>query len=285
MVDRRLAWGLLLLTSTQLAVTSGCEVLHRYRPVALQIRDAETHRPIAGAQVHISYPLTRPSVAPHDSSGTTDDQGITRLEAAPVGDDTLRAEAAAKGYLTEDISLAAEDIRSIKPAPLFRADDRRPIAVLVELYAEPHFQVELVLPNGFRGLVRASVQIQDGKAAALGQRCYSYQVAPTGDVVVTGPAVLRRVFPRDYRARFADGTLLNAEPGPADLGLRPLKREGQEEYFVVGTQVDLEHLSPTDALGRTDNIGQGGGKGSGRGGGGRHSRGGQSSASGDTAGG
>jgi hypothetical protein len=140
------------------------------------------------------------------------------------------------------------------------------------MYSEPHFQVELILPNGFRGLVKAVVRIEDDAAWVPGQRCFRFEVAPAGDVLVKGPPLLRRVFPPDYRARFANGTAVPQQAGPWEIGLRPLKHEGEVEYFVVGTQDDYERLSllerPSPVENRLPAGGRSGAKGGRRGRGG-----------------
>jgi hypothetical protein len=272
-------WSAILL----MAAFAGCQSLHSYRPVVFLVRDAETHQPITEAEVQVCYPLTRPSVAPHDAKGSTNEQGTARLEVALVDDDVIHAEASARGYMTEGIRLPLEVVRACKPSPLFGNDEKRAINFMLDLYAEPRFQIELVLPNGYRGIVRADVQLQEQLPAAPGQRSYSYQVGPKGDVLVNGPVVLRHVMPRDYRARFADGTPLKTDPASTDVALRPLRAEGQVEYFVVGIESELTDLMPAHTAG-DESHGHGGGKGGGRGGGGRHGRGGSSLNSDDNSG-
>src|SRR5690348_7436872 len=88
----------------------GCQVLYRYKPVTILVRDAETKQPIAGAEVHISYPLTRPSVAPYESVETTAENGLAHLRAAPGGEAGIVMEATAKGYMSEERSVLAETI-------------------------------------------------------------------------------------------------------------------------------------------------------------------------------
>jgi hypothetical protein len=282
MADYRLARGVL---GVALFVTlaPGCLTLHLYRPVVFLVRDAETKQPIAAAQLHISYPLVRPSAVPQESNGTTDNQGVARLRAIPVGDASPWVEVTANGYLSEGLSLAADAVRAIPPTWLLGTGNQGRGPFVVEMYAEPRFQIELVLPDGFRGLVKAKVQLQDNIPAPPRQRFYSYTVAPTGDVVVQGPTLLRRVFAPDYRARFADGTLLDPQPAPTEIGLRPLKREDNVEYFVVGNQCDRDQLAPTPTPTSSENHARGGGKGGGRGA--RRGRSGQSSSQDGSSGG
>ena len=114
MPNRRLGRYLVSLTFL-LAFAPGCQVMYRYRPMPVLVRDAETKKPIPDAEVHLSYPLTRDSMAPFDSTERTAADGIARLRAAPYGGFGLRLEASAAGYMTEQQSISNELIQSIKP--------------------------------------------------------------------------------------------------------------------------------------------------------------------------
>ncbi len=154
--------------------SSGCQT---YRPVSVVAVDAETKKPIPGAAVRISYPLTPSSRAPAAASGETGDDGTVRLRAAPI-EDGFQVEANAPGYLLEERSLSGEVVQSPQPA-----------SVVLAMYAAPGPTVELVVPVGFRGLVRVETRIQDDLPFPAGQRCFRYDVAPSGVVQVTGPAL------------------------------------------------------------------------------------------------
>jgi hypothetical protein len=255
-----------LLGGLLLAAAPGCLSLHRYRPVAVLVQDAETKKPVSGADVHVSYPLTRASLSPCESTGTTGDDGITHLSFA-AADTGLTVEGTARGYLPDVLNVTGEAVRKIEPAHLFEDTDRRPASYVLELYAGPHPTVELVLPVTFRGMVKAEVQIQEDAPLPPGQRCFSYRVGELGDVRVVGPPLLRRVYPPDFRARRTDGTVVNHEAGPGEVGLRPLKSEGNMQYFVVGTKAEYEDLLPVKPS-REESRPAGSGRG-GRGGG-RH---------------
>jgi hypothetical protein len=256
---------------------SGCQTLYRYRPVTVLVRDADTKKPVPGAQVSISYPLTRPSLAPYQSCELTGDDGIARLRAAPYGSAGLRVEATAKGYMSEERNVLAETIKEIEPAPLLLADRPRPVTFVMEIYSEPLPTVELILPAGYRGLVKAEVQIQEDAPCPPGQRCFRYEVA-SGIAQVKGPPLLRRVCSSDYHARYTDGTLLGEEMDEGKVGFRWLKCEGSDQYFVVGTLTDYYsvhhelHLPEATTEHQTSNERKSGGGGRG----GRHRRGGAS---------
>src|SRR5580704_490058 len=143
-----------------LAFAPGCQVFHPYRPVPVLVRDAETKEPIPGAEVRITYPFTDPELAPWDSVGRSADDGIARLRAAPYGTGILM-EVTAPGRLSEHKDLSADAVGAIEPAGWFESTDRRPASQVIELYAEPRPTVELVVPAGYRGLVRAEIRVQD----------------------------------------------------------------------------------------------------------------------------
>jgi hypothetical protein len=211
--------------------------------VAVLVRDIETKQPVPTADVLIFYPFTNSSLAPCASSGKTAADGIVRLRAAPYGEYGIRVEASAPGYMSEGLDVGVAELQKIESAHWFEATEQRPANFVLELYAEPRFGVELVLPPGYRGLVQAHVQIQDEAPCPAGQRCFRFEVPPSGVVSVTGPGVLRRVFPAGYRARYADGSVLTEHMDARTVGFRWLKAEGPDQVFVVGTQNEYDSFS------------------------------------------
>jgi hypothetical protein len=222
-----------------LALAPGCQVLYRYRPVPVLVRDAETKKPIEGAEVHLSYPLSRDSLAPFDSSERTGRDGIAHLRAAPYGEFGARVDASVAGYLPEQVNVSTESIQHVDPPHPFEGTQRSKPEVVVEMYSEPRFSVELVVPAGYRGVIKAEVEMQDDVAAPPGQRCYRYEVVD-GFVRVKGPGVLRRLYPSDYRACYADGTPLSGEMTLLKTGFRWLRGSGKEQFFFVGTQAEYD---------------------------------------------
>jgi hypothetical protein len=245
-----------------LAIASGCQALYPYRPISVLVRDAETKQPISGAEVLIDYPFTPPSHAPWDSSGTTAADGMARLKAAPAGGD-IGVEARAKGYLFEDTILPPEAVRPGDTAHSAKAVDPHAPTVVLDLYAEPRPTVELVVPNGYRGVVKAELQIQEDAPCPPGQRCFSYEVPASGIISVTGPSLLHRVL--DYRFRYADGTPLTRRASGFDVGSWWLRNEGNTQFFVVGTLSDYEEMRHSDPKQGEDHRSPNGGKGNGRG--------------------
>ncbi len=223
-----------------LALASGCQVMYRYRPMPVLVRDAETKQPIANAEVHLSYPLSRDSLAPFDSSQRTDGEGVARLRAAPYGEFGVRVEASAAGYLDDQVSISSESIQHLQPAHFFEETDKRKPEFVVEMYHEPRFTVELIVPRGYRGMIRAEIEARDDMSVPTGQRCFRYEVVD-GSVRIKGPAiVLRRVYPSEYHARYDDNSPLTAEMSLQKVGFRWLRGQDKEQFFVVGTQPEYD---------------------------------------------
>ncbi|HZY85989.1 MAG TPA: hypothetical protein VFE78_14245 [Gemmataceae bacterium] len=261
--------GCLLCPVLLLALFS-CQALYRYRDVPVLARDAETKQPIPGAEVRIYYPLTPASRAPWAASGETGQDGVARLRAAPCGDAGPRVEVTAAGYLFEGKDLPDEFVQAAASAG--------PGPFVFELYAAPRASVELVLPTGYRGRVKAEVLARENAPRAPGQRCFRYDVPPSGVVQVVGPELLRRVLPPDFRARYADGPLLTAEAHDAEIGFWPLACEGGYQVFLAGTRAEFEDARRDYRQGGSSPGGrpQGGKGGGGRG---RRNRGGDPSGS------
>ena len=241
-----------------LTLGSGCLALQPDRPVLVLARDAETHKPITGAVVRVSYPpACAPSGGPAASSGYTGSDGVAHLWASPLEDAGVVVEAVSDGYLYETKSLAAEAARAIPQGRPLEMVDQRPPTVVLDMYTEPRPTVELVVPAGYRGLVKAEVRVHDEawdggpqahwweSAAAkargpLRQRLFRYDVGPSGVVEVTGPPLL--LHDPGFRVRYADDTPVSWQATDSPLGFWQLRSEGDCHYLVVGTSDDYETL-------------------------------------------
>ena len=218
------------------AALCGCQ---SYRPVAVEVRDAETKRPIPGAEVRISYPVKNTTFPPMESAGLTAGDGIARLQATPYGDAGTAFEVSAKGYMAEHRYLTAKEVEAFAPAGWFEDVTRRSPGMVLEMYAEPRPTVELIAPIGFRGMIKIKVQTQEGAPLKPGQRLFTYEIPPSGEVLATGHPMLRRVTPLDYKARYPDGTPLERTDNILTVGLRWLKCDGNTQYFVIGNLRDF----------------------------------------------
>jgi hypothetical protein len=255
-----------------LGLSAGCQTLPGYRPVVILARDADTKKPIPEAAVRLSYPLAQISWPSWDSRGVTGNDGIVRLQAASQGDAPFLVELTAHGYLPEAKLVPAETVRTIEPAHLFEAVEGRPVSLVLEMVAaQPIPRIELVVANGYRGLVEVELRVQEEASCTPGQRSFSCVVPPTGAVQVSVPPLLQRFGFPDFSARYADGTPLKGTATDAEVGFWELKAEGLKYTFLVGTQAERTIFRVPAHESPGEKPSSGGGKGRGRGRGNRHS--------------
>jgi hypothetical protein len=222
-----------------LGAAAGCETFQGCRTVTVLVRDAETKKPISEADVSIWYPLrTVGFFPPPECGGETDASGIVHLRAAPYGDAGIMVTSNAKGFMSKQMNVSVETIREIEPDHLF-GKTAHPVNITVELYAEPRPTVELVVPNGYRGVVSVTLRIKEDAPCAPGQRSFPGQVSLSGAAEVEVPPLFRHAKP-NYNGHYVDGTSLSRDAAPDQVGLRWLRCQVPVEYFVVGTQADLD---------------------------------------------
>jgi hypothetical protein len=260
MHDHRWARCLLCLVLL-VGLVSGCQVFQSDRTLAVLVRDAETKKPVATAEVYLCQRLKGNEVAPcRSKGGFTQADGIARLRAEPPGENGLQVQAVAQGYLPGKQDVSAEALKTSTAAAPSAKGESLSLDVVVEVYAEPDFSAEFVLPPGYRGLVKAEILFVDTLPLAVGQRCFRFSVSASGDVQGRGPSFLRHVPIADYRARYANGLLLGTRMDAETIGFRWLKSAGNLHYFVAGTQLDYEkfhaQLAPEDNHGSGDDASQ-----------------------------
>jgi hypothetical protein len=262
MLDRPLA-SLPLRLILLLALLPGCQAFHQYRPVSVQARDAETGQPIPAAEVHISYPLANPSMAPVLGSGTTQNDGIVHLRAAPYGELGIQVAVAAAGYMPEEMDVPIETVKAIEPAGWFETVENRPPSFVVSLYADPRPEVELIVPAMYRGIVKAEIQIQPDLRCPPRQRAFSYVVPPTGSVQIKGPPLLAHAFAPGFTLKYADGVPLNRSAEGSQIGYWWLRTEGKVECFFVGTAKEFSFQNPDRSEPKDPTRAHAGGRGQG----------------------
>ena len=245
------------------AAASGCQTFHGYRPTPIEVRDAETKMPIPGVEVKVSYPLETSSFAPSEAKGKTGPDGIARLQAAPCGGAGVMVEVSANGFISEYKYLSLEEVQAIEPAHWFEDVGRRPASFVMEVFANPAPEVELIVPNTYRGQFKAKVQVQADLPASAGQRLFRYEVPESGEVVAAGPPLFRHLTPAHICVRFADNSPLSLMAKESNVGYWLLKVEGTTYHFLVGTQRDYDYYRQSQLSGvpeRPRSSGQGGGR-------------------------
>jgi hypothetical protein len=204
------------------------------------VRDAETGRPIAGAEVRISYPRADSSFAPTDSVGPSGADGIARLRAAPYSDAGILVNVVAQGYLSEHEYLSTDEVKAMTPAHWFEDVAKRRESLVVELLAEPRPYVELILPTYTRGVVKTTIRVDDKAPFTPGQRCFLGTVSPLGEAEISGPPMLHHASPIEYRAKFSDGAKLGLPEDDKHIGFGWLKSDGKAQYYFVGTKSEYD---------------------------------------------
>jgi hypothetical protein len=245
--------------------------LDRYRQVDVVVRDAETGKPVPAANVRISYPTARSSFAPHEAASTTSPDGVARIDVAPYAESCILLEVGAAGYISYPRDVCAEVLRQTEPDSWFAAKKHPPLQLAVAMLAEPRFCIEWIVPTGFRGLIKAEVKLDDQLQCPPAQRCLRFEVPPSGQVQIAVPGGLQH-YPPAYRARYADGTPLSEDVDALKIGFQWLKRDGDYEYFVVGTRVDFESYRRENSSQRSNPEPQSSDSGKGHGRGNRRNR-------------
>jgi hypothetical protein len=205
----------------------------------------------------------------------TGEDGIARMHLRPTAEFAFSFDASAEGYLPAERFVSTAIIQALPPSYFAASGSAKP-TVVVEIFAGPRPTVELVVPNGYHGVLRAEVQTDENITYTPRQRLFRYDVPDSGVVQVVGPPVLLQGLSPVIQAHYANGTPLNREQQLTNdqVGLRWVRDEGNTQVFVVGTWLEwydtskaMQHEDYRDTPNgkRGGQGGQGGGR---RGGGG-----------------
>jgi len=264
------------------ALSGGCQTLHPSTPLTVVVRDAETHAPIPDATVRL-WRFGSHSEE-HDQKFTTGPDGIATAHVAPPDDGGVMVEAIASSYLPiAPISLPRDIVDALSSAKPFHPYKGPPLSVTVEVFAGPRPKAELIIPSGYRGIVKAEIRTRADGPWHAGARAFTYTLPPNSNGVIRldAPMVFDVPSGPEFVAKFADGTPIpqDAKVKNTDVAFRWIRRNGNDVYFVVGTSVDAE--TARRQLGANDidmappkKSEGGGGRGGGGHGGGRGGRGG-----------
>jgi hypothetical protein len=220
----------------------GCQMLQSERGLVVLVRDAETKQPLSSAEVYVCQLLKDDSVIPSPSSNFTQQDGFVRLRSTPAGENGVEVQAVAAGYLSEKVKVPADELKKITSRPPSAGKEPDAADVVVDAYAKPGFSVELIAPQGYRGLIEVEIAIREDAPCPKGKRCFQFAVPPSSAVRIEGPTLLQRVAVRDYRARYPDGPLLPSTLDVNTVGFRWLRGSGNKHLFLLGTQTDYETL-------------------------------------------
>ena len=253
----------------------GCQSVYRSRPVEVLVRDAETQEPIREASVQIAHHHT----SSETSIGVSAGDGIALIDFVPKGSEPAMISVSGHGFREETKVVTDEEIIQIEPRPLLGDFAPHKPDFIIDVFADPVFEVVIVTPRDFRGLVRAEVDFHE-KTFERGLRRFMNTANAKGEVKLRGPEILKRLPMAGYRARYEGDENPMGPMTATEVGIRWLKKEGNLEMFVVGTDAEFEQfrkeLVPQANMNpsTSDSPKRGGRGGGGRGRGGRGSGGG-----------
>jgi hypothetical protein len=257
-------------------LATGCETLRPSTPVSVTIRDAETKAPVPGAEVAFLYPTTNDSTSkPKDVISTTDATGIAQIRGVTSDDGLPQVKVTAPGYIVEQRGLPGDALHAMKENNSFWSitSHHDPIFFEMLIFHGPPAVIELTVPVGYRGLIKADVRVREDIVYQRDQRLFTGTVVD-GAVTVDGSPLLKSDYKPIFRARYGDDVPVPVNVQDNEVGFRWLRTEGRTELFVIGTRAELEALRRST---EKANSGDSGGKkngGGGGGGGGRHGGGG-----------
>ena len=223
-VSRHARWS--ILAALLMSFASGCSLIHPR--VSVLIRDAETKAPIPDAEVTVRTindedpDIQRPFV-------TTNAEGIAKIAASQRGTSILLLGVNAQGYLPGELSLNDAARNASTPG----------VYGVVDVFAGPRPTVMLVLPTGFRGIVKTELMTDAQAPTKPGQREFEVKVNENGIAELNGPPILRHWPGPEFRARFADGGIVQASGKDEDISLHWIRGNGTEFIHLVGTKADL----------------------------------------------
>jgi hypothetical protein len=237
----------------------GCCSFYLDRPVTFHVRDAETKQPIEGAAIQVHYmrfmEISIPLTGWGPTEGVTDRDGNLTLVVDPYKD-RFTMNTVAKGYLPEE-SLWGDWVKKrLVPRKRFEWKNDS----VLELYAEPAGEVDLVFPNDYRGVVLIRFSPTDHPPDVPGQRNFRYDVSASGVVEIKESGLLERPLKFDrIHAQLRDGTKLPnldrdvafedriATPYPTDdvLALTFIEPDWEHHtwIYVLGTKREADSVA------------------------------------------
>jgi hypothetical protein len=241
---------ILLPTVLLLAAVAGCGTSYSYSPLAVLARDAETLEPVPFVDVRASYVgwPKGPLYPPKPDTGLTDRRGMATLNAsADTGGPIVRLRSDDYDHATAPARLVDQWCRRVESGTN-RGDPHEP-DVVVDMWANPRPLIEVVLPDGFRGIVQLGIP-EPAPPPVPRRRHFRVEVPAHGVVELPPAPVLREYDIRAfYHVRFADGrTVYPASPrhlDPSDPAPYAWRQAKVDEYrvFFIGTVAEHELAS------------------------------------------
>ncbi|OWK36529.1 hypothetical protein [Fimbriiglobus ruber] len=208
----------------------------------LLVRDAETKRPVAGVEVEGHLLKFMDLAPPKQPKGATDADGIATLWVCQ--ERWLNVNTYYDGFVQADqpIQYNPKDFERLpkrgEPTAAGRIDH------IVELKPHPSPTFVLIVPEGYRGMLRVRFEVDDNVAVAR-QRFYPVPVDKSGLAVVRYPKAIcgqggkRNILVRTVNGkRVPEGYTREAE----EIGLRWVHNTEDTELYLIGTGPECEAL-------------------------------------------
>lgn len=207
--------------------STGCGIFHKYRPLHVVVRDAETKQPLAKVEVTGLYLTMLDIFGPTAPRGTTDRNGAVTLQIGPRPFSLFISE---DGYLyTQAVGVASDHL-------------------VIDLKPESRPTFVLITPNRYRGLITVKYEPSETIKVEPTKRTYEIPVSDDGQAVVRLPAALcRTAAGRWVTAREINGKRVrrNCNINTGEIGLWPLRKTDETEMYLVGDGEEWEKVRRT----------------------------------------
>jgi hypothetical protein len=231
-----------------LSALPGCAV-YTLRPVDVVVVDAESGKPVQGAEVGVDYLALFILNRPWPASGKTDSQGKTSLWVANFHDGSENWSASAPDYLPFQSGGMGSDSRNRIPCDLVPPGGSAATGpAVIHLYRKPAARIMVIVPDGYRGPLKIDLHpVPEFMAKEPGARQFTFSASSNGYVGIQATPILLHLN-RDIEARYANGDPI-PQAGPSNpnvIALRYVTTEGNinmQELYVVGTADDKAAVS------------------------------------------
>ncbi|MEO2091893.1 MAG: hypothetical protein ABGY75_20770 [Gemmataceae bacterium] len=215
---------------------TGCGLFHEYRPMRVLVRDAETKQPLPGAEIEGMNMVMLDVFGPSSPHGTTDASGVATLKIGPERGFDLRVDE--PGYEMTDHREESSYFNTL-PKRGGPGDDPKRIDVVMDLPRRHGTTVVVVVPDGYRGLVRVKFEPTDDPPDPT-KHVYTAVADASGRAVVRVPEIS---LSRDIAARYRNGKKVPWDansPNSDRVAIRHLADTLDTSLYLIGTGPEAE---------------------------------------------